>query len=229
MLDNIIYLNEISCAYNFIKKAAHSSTLIFLAEILNANRLANIDLSQYEEVKNHMLARRTPAREIDRIGTEFDIYLFTVVRNPYSRLLSAYIQKSNRLRMLGKEPTIPGFDRVSKEGFSEFISYLENGALRTSPYWIPQTELLHFRLSRCNRIARVESLSSDLSMIVSDLGLRWPASLDASSPHPLEVQTGRKVFSIGNKLSEFYDKKVAERVYLLYRNDFDAFSYEVTY
>jgi len=151
---------------------------------------------------------RTPSalnfREAARVGS---LFKFTVVRNPYTRILSAYLDKVERRAL-----------RENKESsFRDFLQALKDGKLYSNAHWAPQNALLLLPVSELDFVGRVENLAPDLSRINEKIMGRVPEG-------PLKSFLGNAT-GAGNKLLAYYDAETAELVRKLYRKDFEIFSY----
>ncbi|MCC5811246.1 MAG: sulfotransferase family protein [Ectothiorhodospiraceae bacterium] len=149
-----------------------------------------------------------------------DYFLFTFVRNPFHRTLSAYLDKVVRDRPpaaknLGDSPTQDG----STIGFSEFLDKLEAGALYRGPHWAPQVSLLPKDRSRLNFIGRLERIDSDLPQLIGKLfGSDASAEVRNWDPHRTDS---------ASKLASYYDAAAVDRVRRMFREDFEAFGYSL--
>lgn len=144
-------------------------------------------------------------------------FLFTFVRNPFHRTLSAYLDKIVRDRPpaeknLGAARTEEG----TAIGFAEFLERLEAGALYHGPHWAPQVALLPRDRSRLDFVGRLERIDNDLPALLQRL----------FSVHDVEVRnwdvhrTGS-----GTQLERYYDAAAVDRVRALFHEDFAAFGY----
>ncbi|OOG23010.1 hypothetical protein B1C78_12855 [Thioalkalivibrio denitrificans] len=130
-------------------------------------------------------------------------FLFTFVRNPYTRLLSSYLDKG-----LQKDP---------RQSFADFIARLERGGLHENAHWAPQTAMLPVRPERLAFIGRTERIEEDLKTVVD----RIFGQGTFQAPRNREVN--RK--GAADKLARYYSDGLAERVHALYADDFAAFDY----
>lgn len=233
--DHVMLYPQASCAYNRIKKSANSSTLMFIADTLKANGLTSkmsIDPNDYSHYKNKSIQSGVSLNKIWRpqdLKRLQEYFWFTVVRNPYSRLLSAYlyVQKGQeKERGLSQVIDYPGLAKLNPSGFKEFINFLKHDdGIYKNKHWWPQTDLLFMPVNRFDFIAKTESLEQDLEYVFQQLGLSKNHNLSLSKPHAAETSVDWKVTNANNKLLEFYDNKTTEIVYELYQSDFINFKY----
>ena len=148
-----------------------------------------------------------------------DIFRFAVVRNPYTRLISAW-----RSKVVLCEP---GFEYVyrdirgslpasSKEliTFPEFLDYVERSEPATyNPHWMLQTDHLFYDAFQFSYIGKMEKLSDALKRFQEHLG-----------------ETGR--IDVGSSNTTAYKDDVAltddqaNRIYRIYQNDFEKLGYD---
>lgn len=148
-------------------------------------------------------------------------FLFTFVRNPYSRVLSAYLDKIAVLEKKAYATNRQVIIAYSRSGqdltFETFVSYLENGGLYLDPHWAPQTSMLPVGVKKIDFVGRVENLDKDLEYVVKYL---FGENIYQG---PVTREVDRTDSS--NKLLKYYDTEIADRVYSLYKSDFDSFLY----
>lgn len=150
-----------------------------------------------------------------------DFLRFTFVRNPYTRVISAWKNKvvlcepGYEKVYLQIKGALPPIQRKSLITFREFIEYISTQCdLRTcNPHWRLQTEHLFLSSLNFSFIGKIEQMSDGLRRFEQHLGLS-----DA-------FVGGAKNVSHVSAGSE-YDKFLADRVYSLYQSDFEAFGYD---
>jgi hypothetical protein len=151
-----------------------------------------------------------------------DFLRFTIVRNPYTRLVSAWNSKI-RLCEPGFEHIhsqikkhAPEFRSKSLVSFEEFIDYItSNCDLRTCDvHWRRQADHTFFKALNYSYVGKVETFAETLQRLGKHLKLTEPL---------LETPRNSSEFYTGPKYCEGI---LANKIYDLYRVDFDTFCYE---
>lgn len=165
----------------------------------------------------------SPSRQADFAANLADpSYLkFTFVRDPYSRLLSLYLDKLVR-RGDGyfREQVERGLELAAGQTptFAEFAALVGDvGPDRFDTHTAQLTTRTLLDVISYDEVGRFESFERDLERI---LALR---SVDFARFYYSEQ---RHSSSAGARLAEFYDAATAERVRALYASDFEAFGYD---
>ena len=160
-------------------------------------------------------SRSTP----DEILAGLEFFRFTYVRNPFTRVLSAYLEKivqeqSERARLL---PTLG----LAADAEVSFLKFLE--AIRAQRdgwrdiHWTTQA-----RLTQCNNISyhfigRFESFSSTFPHVLERLGIS--ASHLKASGAPMHATNAN------SRILEYIGPKERELIITIYESDFQAFGY----
>jgi hypothetical protein len=187
--------------YNRIPKAANSTVVVSLA------RLSGRELTSREAKRQCRTPSQLRGREVEALD---GLFRFSVVRNPFTRTLSAYLDKIERRATR----------RGEESSYNAFLDSLANGALYENAHWAPQCTLLLLPFEAFDFIGRVESLEEDLSHILARLGSKQPAA-------QITAETGNATGAAA-KLREYYDDGAVARVRALYREDFERFGYATT-
>jgi hypothetical protein len=148
-------------------------------------------------------------------------YCFSFVRNPYHRLLSAYLSK---LVARGAKPPYReigarirqryGGGRLS---FGAFCSYLADGGLYGNPHWFPQCSFVDaVGFERLDFVGRVETMERDVAHVMHAIFGRADARTGKTSPPTGAAQ----------RVGEHYDDTARGIVRELYRADFERFGYD---
>jgi hypothetical protein len=150
-----------------------------------------------------------------------DFLRITVVRNPYTRLMSAWKNKIFLCEPQGIEVYLeikggmPGLHHKSLVSFKEFVDYLESKCdLSTcDPHWRRQVDHTFFPALNFSCVARVEQLGQGLRPFAQHLGLS-ESLVAAGKNESLPVAT------------DSYSDELAEKVYSLYQPDFEVLGYD---
>lgn len=150
-----------------------------------------------------------------------DFMVFCFVRNPYSRLLSCYLDKiCNPTNFKKKVLERMGFhdkDIARPISFREFIGVIEQQTpLEMDYHWRHQTFLTCVNQINYDFIGRLETFSEDFNSIGGKL---CPDFNKYYSPE-IRHQTNAK-----SLLGEYYTRELYNRVYDIYEEDFKTFSY----
>ena len=145
----------------------------------------------------------------------------TVVRNPYTRLASAWTNKVFLCEPQGVDVylqirgSLPGLYEKSPISFEEFVGYLESTCdLGTcDPHWRRQVDHTFFPALNFSCVARVEQLEDGVRALAQNLRLSKPPVTDGKN----------KSLRLTSAL---YSEELARRVYSLYRTDFEVLGYD---
>lgn len=165
-------------------------------------------------------------------------FKFTFVRNPYQRVLSAYLDKievgdkeilspatedeiaeqRHRRRLRGKVR-----ERLHRDGpysFEDFCGYLANGGLYDDPHWMPQHLYVNaMGAGTMDFIGKTEQMAIDLAVIIDRL---FPGHDTLMIREERRHATGAD-----DKMSRYYDPVTQALVLKLYEADFN-FGYDKT-
>lgn len=151
-------------------------------------------------------------------------YSFAVVRDPYSRALSGFLNKVASGKNSREFGNFAGFGNSTQTGFLEFLTYLDAGALYKDRHFWPQSELLFQPVEHFSYIAKLETLVQDMKTILSEIG-HDPAYADVlARPHKVEAGSS-KITSANSKMAHYYSLTSVELVRKLYAKDFEQFDY----
>jgi len=155
-------------------------------------------------------------------------FWFTFVRNPYTRLVSAFYAK------IIPGPRMPEGGwyeyvrcRVRRNGvltFESFVEYVQwafkenfpDGSRERDDHWGIQSRILLLDLLPYDFIGRFEYFETGIRLVLDKLG-----ALDLM---PLAMQNHSVTSEKGSKF--VYDERLAKIVYEVYRQDFERFGYE---
>lgn len=150
-----------------------------------------------------------------------NFFRMTVVRNPYTRLVSAWrnkillcepIVRDEYVRLKGG---LPDMHHKSLVTFSEFVTYLESNCdlNNCDPHWRRQVDQIFFPALNLSHVVKLEHLGEGLRRFGQHVNL--PDSLVASGKN-ISIPVG----------SVTYTQELADRVYALYQSDFETLEYD---
>jgi dermatan 4-sulfotransferase 1 len=163
-------------------------------------------------------------RELEEIQRRYFKFAFT--RNPYDRLLSAFLDKIGTTVESGQRTKAKHRMLVTQAlkqplgsviSFDMFVSYLEAGGINDDPHWCRQVDLIPLRLFEFDYIGKVEELEKDLSTVFTSI---FGRQVDIPPIKSRGKNTGATLVR-----NEYYDRNLMKRVSDLYADDFEMFSY----
>jgi hypothetical protein len=217
--------------YFEVLKAASTQMIELLRAVENAPPMKVFVEGQQETRRDQFIHARknvplpSLAHLDDRTQREVlespDFLRITVVRNPYTRLVSAWRNKVFLCEPQGIEVYLqikggmPGLHEKSLVSFKEFVDYLESKCdLSTcDPHWRRQVDHTFFPALNFSCVARVEKLGEGLRPFAQHLGLS-ESLIAAGKNESLPVATAS------------YSEELAEKVYSLYQADFEVLGYD---
>ena len=224
---NSIFDISLKNRYLYVKTPKVASSTInrrlVMLELIGAPmRQSKVGLHPRVTAAVHLKPYQLPDSMLDEVITSGKYLRFCFVRNPYSRILSAYLDKI----VSHAHPSAPvyrHFDRnyaKSDESvsFAEFLSYLQSTLARRDnwdPHWRPMTSILRPDLVPYDVIGRIESFDTDFQEINRRLGGIIP---DAPSATPHRTDAGKK-------MDDIYTDPLRATVRTIYEADFETFGY----
>lgn len=230
---NLLIYPRYRIIFNRIKKAANSSILMYNADVFVFNSGgSDLQSDGYKAKKSEAISLGKQFSSLKmRELMELKRYIkFTAVRNPYTRLLSAFRQKIIMKAIDDKNSSyrcIPGYADDSPEGFRNFVTFLEKDGLYCDRHWWPQKDLLAIPLEWFDFVVHVENLSEELPAVYKSAALIIPDYLELSRPHRAESNDKAKITESSAMAREYYDEELMERVARLYAPDFESFGYSL--
>ncbi|SIR05305.1 Sulfotransferase family protein [Alkalispirochaeta americana] len=216
---NVSIYPEYRLIYNRLKKSGNTTITAFLNDILGSESYANArDLKKCLVKPEHLTVRQVLDLK--------DYYSFSIVRNPYYRVLSAYLEKLTGQKVNGKYTEIPGVGRSSPEGFATFLRFLAAGGLYENRHWWPQVDSLFQPVEEFSFIGKLEKIVDEMGIILEANGLDPVLAQSLARPHEYELQESEtRITSAQRRAAEFYSDEAVSIVSTLFEKDFKAFGY----
>ena len=179
---------------------------------------------KYGQVDNAEIAKRLFLRGkhlgkegVKGLGRE--LYAFAFVRNPYSRIASAYLDKVARgkgrqARVLGSR----GHEKSTPFSFLEFCQYIREVGPYEDPHWFPQVAFIPCGKDKLNFLGVFENLEADYSVVENAIFGGNSFSLCSSwDDHKTNASQW---------LRDTYCEETLHIVGEVYKDDFSSFSYK---
>lgn len=178
--------------------------------------------------------------DIKRFAARYShYYWFSVVRDPYSRILSNYHNKLNRFTKMfnrgvyyrGKlAQLIRGRRAWGKANwasecmqrflsFERFVDGLHNHGVHFDSHYVPQHEVLLPGLISYDKLIRLERYQEGIRDLIEDRKVKCNAGLLGNNLPSLNASAYRK------DVNGFFSEETKEIVYDLYRRDFELLGY----
>ena len=208
-LGRVKYYGKLGVAYNRIKKNANTSVVILMRELetgkveerkvakLQADRLLDLSWREVQELRHAKF--------------------FVVVRNPYTRVLSAFLDKF-RQEVYKEEFRVRP---LTPQGFHEFVLWLRRGGQSKDPHWDLQTKLMLLPLSAYDSVIHFEELREQMTeFLVENQLTNSEGVLKDLYPSDVGKQTSASAL-----VNEFYNQDTKRIVDELYKKDFEELGY----
>lgn len=193
--------------FNGIGKAGHSTVVANLAKA-DVGEGVDINLAKSRGFRRPSSLNATEVEELSRF------FKFTLVRNPYTRTLSAYLDKV--VRQIVVPNTLKQRCEKHPPSFLDFCLYLENGGLNDDVHWAPQTQMLVMPLEQFDHIMKLERFDEDFRVVLGKLGLTHAFSVVRHDPHRTDSD---------RKQHEYYCDRSRGIVSELFNEDFRMLDY----
>lgn len=202
---------EYNCLFIHIPKTAGTS----IEKALGLNQDYNIPDSKkiYGNLGHYELDHALAEDIYKMLGPDdyHKFYKFAFVRNPYDRLVSRYYHtcKYNDIRFLGY---CDSFEEFINKLYNKFQT-INNEQHITVTQYLPQSKYIYKNGElMVDFVGRFENLNDDWAKICSKLGINKQLERHMSSSHP-------------DYKNYYQNKSLQNKVYEMYKEDFDNFNY----
>lgn len=221
------YSINISLQYGYLFTETPKVACSTIKTILQKMELKNPDLywKHFEDIHNRNyspLLKPSQLGPLDSFLKSDKLYKFCFCRNPYTRLLSAYIDKikTNKpekkyiLQSLGKDAS----DMTQEISFASFIHVIsQQKVINMNSHWRPQYYQTFQEAISYDYIGKIEYFETDINSILSEI----------SSDYQKYISTEKRHSTNSNKLLNiYYTPELKKLVQQIYEIDFSYFGYE---
>lgn len=236
-LENFIYMRDRDFVFAYVPKVACTNWKAIFRYLNGATDYLDSQLA-HDRQRSGLVYLNSLAKEDSlRLLSDKLISRYSFVRNPYSRVLSAYTNKLSRYaegtRNLCQNDyfclvfqEIDAWRRSERPdkpevNFFLFLDWMENSRSATvqNEHWRPQYELISPAAVHFDFIGRFENLTADVTRLLALIGcdIPFPSREDIKFP-----ASGAR-----ERLELNYDDETMAAVERLYARDFASFGYSV--
>ena len=202
-------------AYFRVPKAANSTIVASLLFSETGTRISDLNELQVIKDRRWPHASDLTARQLRALLKTY--FKFTFVRDPYTRVLAAFLDKIQRNENEKRNAVnkFLGRPNGADVSFEQFLAYLENGGIDHNAHWARQVDLIPVPILALDFIGKMESLSLDLPHVLTRI---FGRRIDACSVTSHSTQATRG--------HAYWTPDLRGRVYKIYEPDFAAFGYQ---
>lgn len=207
--------------YMGVAKAANSTIKFYLQQVEYLGtpyKVTNVHNKHYSPL---LSPYQLPADILEEAFFGDSFTRFTLVRNPYARLLSCFLdrvqdEKSASFKNLSKHTDC---DPRSLD-FNSFVQVVSSQeVLQMDCHWRPQVNEIYWGLIDYTEILRFENLPQNI------MALKELTGCDDKRIFNAEINKSPSVTSAGTKIQEYYSEETAELVRSVYQEDFEKLGY----
>ena len=251
VFDNFIFLEEQNLVFGYVPKVACTNWKVLIRRLQGHSDYGNMSIAHDREKSGFRYL--SPASEADlEILMDKNVQKIAFVRNPYSRILSAYLDKIDRInkgkntagnnehfvsvyndivkyreRTLRNSLTHKVFGRFARSPKEpvDFLTFLMWIRDKRSHSWLAQDE--HWTPQ--TEILQFPSIKIDFLGRFENLASDAEVALKmmgANFDFPSQNDIGFKATGAASQMQQYYDTAHISLVDELYSSDFDAYGYK---
>jgi len=208
-LRRLAYWPKFGLSYNKVKKNANTSVVLLLDHLQHEGEVSRRD-AKWRTFGLFDVA-------LSELGRLAQYHYFIVIRDPYSRVLSAFLDKFRHEEFWSSYGDFP----LDPDGFDSFLAWLKAGGLNKDPHWDLQIKLMVWPLEKYDTVIRFENFAAEMHALFESRNIQISAEL---LEDVLPSDHGKKT-SAADQLDRFYTPARRQLVAELFRDDFDALGY----
>jgi len=212
-----VYIQTPKCACSTIKRTLHK----YEVSVLSPPPHVPVHPSPVESpfIKPYQLSKGSLMLTLQ----SKDFFKFSFVRNPYTRVLSAYLDKINTNQKPKEQIIMTLWDKLkpmdTQISFESFLGALQQiDPLKMDPHWRPMHLILLHNNITLDYIGKIENFDFHWGHVSSKIGLPFSHKVESFVRH----QTSAK-----DLLDQYYTPDLKRMVADLYRKDFELYGYSV--
>lgn len=226
-IDNFDYSINISLKYNYLFTETPKVACSTIKTILQKMELGNPDFfrNNFEDIHDRDFSPLLKPSQLGTLEYFFEgdtLFKFCFSRNPYTRLLSCYIdkikpekpEKRGILHALGKDP-----DQLDQDiSFEEFINVIcKQKIISMNSHWRLQYYQSFQENITYDFIGKIENLSEDLKIVLNKINPDYQRFMSNERRHATNAN---------RLLTEYYTPALINLVQQTYELDFNHFGYD---
>ena len=223
-VQRINYVTHISDRHRVVyveTPKAGCTTIKRALQIIEAGGEAGLAKNVHDRDSSPLKTPETSAFSPQEIYTSPDLFRFCFVRNPYTRVVSAYLDKfvTNKWEARRRLPKL-GFPPNAEISLLQFLRTIaERDPAQMDIHWMPQTVLLQPDKVRYGMIGRLESFDDDFSAIMQRIAPSFVKTYGAFNHSPHRTGAARRIAELVGPEEEALIRRI-------YADDFAVFGYD---
>lgn len=228
-LSNFIYLRSKNFTFAYVPKVACTNWKCIFRYLNGAENYLDSGLAH--DRQNSGLTYLNNVENAQAILEDENVKKFTFVRDPYSRVLSAYRNKVEPFNNVENSMHAQDFwnsvylkiqeetDSKAEVTFSTFLGWLLHSEhhFAKNEHWCPQSHIVHPERVKFDYIGKFENIEKDAAFILDEIGcdLKFPTQKQVKFP-------GTNATSL---VDQYYKADDINKVNALFADDFKNFNY----
>ena len=156
------------------------------------------------------------------------VFKFSFVRNPYTRILSAFLSKINWKKSTYREKIAHtlNIELNSDISFKQFVNFIsEQSVFEMDPHWRPQVNQLFFDLVAYDFIGFFENFEEDLQKALKYIASNKVKNNNISEQKNEKIEFKGRRTSARKKIESYYNPALQSLISTIYQDDFVKFGY----